>query len=220
MKFYLRPLLFMGNFMAVVHPGFVSLSDLCPEIRIQANYSTKDNFTGGVVPGYKAAKSYLALAPAKALCKVQKEAQKMDLTIKVFDGYRPVKAVAYFQEWAKKEEDNLRVKELFYPRYTRLELFEMGFIAKRSTHSRGSAIDLTLSDPKTGLDLDMGSEFDYFDDISHTESPLITHDQLRNRMLLRDLMQSEGFKNYSGEWWHFSYRPEPYPETFFDFDIE
>lgn len=206
--------------MAFIPPGFVSLSDLCPQIKIEANYSTPLNFTGGVVPGYKSRKAYLATAPAKALCKVQKEALKAGLTIKVFDGYRPVKAVDHFQIWAKRDEDNFRIKELFYPRYSRLELFEMGFIAKRSTHSRGSAIDLTLNDLKTGLDLDMGSPFDYFDDISHTESSLITPEQLKNRLLLRDFMQAQGFKNYVGEWWHFSFRPEPYPETFFDFDIE
>lgn len=206
--------------MAGIHPGFVSLEDLCPQIKIQASYSSQHNFTASVVNGYKAQKAYMAKAPAAALCEVQKEALKRGLSLKIFDGYRPVKAVKYFQDWAKKPEDNLSNKNLYYPKYTRIELFEKGFIAKQSSHSRGSAVDLTLYNLETGRDLDMGSSFDYFDDISYTNSEAVTVEQKSNRMLLKDLMTSKGFTNFSQEWWHYSFKPEPFPETSFDFDVE
>src|SRR5690606_38802381 len=129
-------------------------------------YSTKHNFTGSVVAGYKAQKAFMAKVPAKALCEVQKAAKKKGLTLKIFDSYRPVKAVQFFMDWAQLPEINPSIKELYYPKFTRQELFENGYIAKQSSHSRGSAVDLTLQEIATGKDLDMGSGFDYFDDIS------------------------------------------------------
>lgn len=206
--------------MAHVPSGFLSLSDICPDIKLQMSYATTQNFTGEVVDGYKAKKAYMAEAPAKALCQVYKEATKRGLGLKVYDSYRPVKAVSFFQAWAKKPETNPGIRELYYPRFTRQELFEQGYIAKQSSHSRGSAVDLTLFDLKTGKDLDMGSGFDYFDDLSHTDSPRVTMAQKKNRMLLKDLMESNGFKNFSQEWWHYSFRPEPFPNDYFDFDVE
>lgn len=206
--------------MAGIHPGFVSLTDVCPGIKIQASYSTENNFTGEVVAGYKAKKSLMAKEPALVLCEVQKMALAKGLSLKIFDGYRPVKAVQFFMDWAKKPETNPHLKDLYYPKFTRMELFEAGYIAKQSSHSRGSAVDLTLVNLETGKDLDMGSGFDYFDDLSHTSSSKVTEEQKSNRMLLKDLMESQGFKNFSQEWWHYSYRPEPYPERSFDFDIE
>lgn len=213
-------ILLPGSTMAVVPNGFVSLNELCPSLLFQMNYATTENFTGEVVDGYKAKKAFLALGPAEALCQVQAEAQKRGLTLKIFDSYRPVKAVSFFQAWAKKPETNPNLKELYYPGFTRLELFEQGYIAKQSSHSRGSAVDLTLADSKTKASLDMGSAFDYFHDLSHTESQKITKEQHQNRMLLKGLMEGRGFKNFSQEWWHFSFRPEPYPEQYFDFDVE
>lgn len=206
--------------MAKIPEGFVSLSDICPTLNVHMSYATTENFTGEVVEGYKARKAYLAQAPAEALCVVQKEAQKLGLTLKIFDSYRPAKAVAFFQTWAGRPETNPQIKELYYPGHTRQELFEQGYIAKRSSHSRGAAVDLTLADAKTGKPLDMGSAFDYFDDLSHTDSPRVTDEQKKNRMLLKDLMERNGFKNFFQEWWHFSYKPEPYPEQYFDFDVE
>ena len=206
--------------MATIHPDFTNLADICSDIKIQSNYATVDNFTGGVVVGYKAQKAYMAQAPAAALCEAQKAAKAKGLSLKIFDGYRPVKAVQYFQDWAKLPETNPSIKELYYPTYTRLQLFEAGFIAKQSSHSRGAAVDLTLYDLKTGKDLDMGSGFDYFDEISYTDSNKITEGQRANRMLLKDLMESRGFKNFSQEWWHYSFRPEPYPDQYFYFDID
>jgi D-alanyl-D-alanine dipeptidase len=218
--FIISALFFEGASMAEVPGGFLSLNDICPSMKLQMNYATTDNFTGSVVDGYKAKKAYLAEAPAKALCLVQEEALKIGLTLKIFDSYRPVKAVTFFQTWAKLPETNPEIKKLYYPGFTRLELFEQGYIAKQSTHSRGSAVDLTLADVQSGKSLDMGTAFDFFNDLSHTDSSKVTQEQRKNRMLLKQLMESKGYKNFSQEWWHFSYRPEPYPNQYFDFDVE
>lgn len=200
-------------------PEFISLKEHCPGILIEASYATPDNFTGEVVPGYKAKKALLPKVPADALALVQQDALLRGLTLKIFDGYRPVKAVAFFQEWAKRPENNPKIKELFYPKFTRLELFESGFIALQSSHSRGCATDLTLAVVETGLELDMGTRFDYFDTRSYTDSPEISEEQCKNRQLLKSLMEARGFKNYYQEWWHYSYRPEPYPGQYFDEDV-
>lgn len=209
----------MNLAFAEVPSGFIHLNTVCPSLIFEMSYATKENFTGEIVRGYKAKSAYLSEIPAKALCRVQEKALKLGYTLKIYDSYRPVKAVSFFQEWALRPETNLKVKELYYPGFSRLELFEQGYIAKQSSHSRGSAVDLSLSS-MDGMELDMGSRFDYFDDISHTDSPKISEQQKKNRLLLKGLMESEGFKNFSQEWWHYSYRPEPYPNTYFDFDVE
>ena len=206
--------------MSRVPKTFRSLSDLCPDIRLEMSYATSSNFTGEVVPGYKAVKAYLATQAAEALCLVQNDARKRGFCLKIFDAYRPVKAVAFFQEWAKLPETNLHLKELYYPLFTRQELFEQGYIARQSSHSRGSAVDLTLIDARSGEELDMGSAFDYFDDLSHTESARLNVEQLGYRRFLRELMEARGFRNFHQEWWHYSYRPEPFPNEYFDFNIE
>lgn len=199
---------------------FISLADSYPDIKIQADYSTEENFTGQIVPGYKARKAFLAKVPAKALSEVQKDAKSRGLSLKVFDGYRPVKAVKFFLEWSHLPEDNFELKEIYYPKYSRHELFQNGFLSERSSHSRGCTVDLTLVDDVLGKELDMGSRFDYFDAISNTDSSLISAQQMQNRLLLKSLMEAHGFKNYIKEWWHYTYRPEPYPDQTFDFDIE
>lgn len=199
---------------------FISLADAYPDIKIQADYSTEENFTGQIVPGYKSRKAYLARVPAEALSLVQKDAKSRGLGLKVFDAYRPVKAVKFFLEWSNLPEDDFELKEIYYPKYSRLELFQNGFLSERSSHSRGCTVDLTLVDDVLGIELDMGSRFDYFDSISHTDSPLISVHQMQNRLLLKSLMEAHSFKNYSKEWWHYTYRPEPFPDQTFDFDIE
>ncbi len=206
--------------MNKIHPDFISLEEVCPEIIIQVDYSTINNFTGQVVPGYKATKALMARTSAEALGRVQEKALSQGLSLKVFDAYRPVKAVSFFQEWAQLPETNPEIKARYYPTFTRMDLFEKEFIAKQSSHSRGSAVDLTLVSLKTGEELDMGSIFDYFHEVSHTDSPLITELQRQNRTLLKTLMGGEGFRNFFQEWWHFSLRPEPFPNQSFDFDIE
>jgi zinc D-Ala-D-Ala dipeptidase len=206
--------------MAMIPSDFSSLSELCPDLIIRADYAGPDNFTGETIPGYLAPKAYLARIPAQALCRAQQEARKRGLTLVIFDAYRPAKAVRFFQEWAQRPETNPEIKQAYYPKYSRLQLFEQGYIAARSGHSRGSAVDLTLADATSGKELDMGTRFDFFDELSHTIAPGITALQRKNRRLLLELMQSFGFRNYSKEWWHYSYRPEPYPDHYFDFDVE
>jgi zinc D-Ala-D-Ala dipeptidase len=208
------------NSMAQMHADFVSLSEVCPSLIIRADYAGADNFTGTVLPGYRARKALMARTAAKALCQVQQEAMKQGLTLLIFDGYRPAKAVAFFQHWAQGPEDNPSLKEMYYPKFSRQQLFEKGYIAKRSSHSRGSAVDLTLAEINTGEELDMGTRFDYFDDLSHTNSSQVSSLQRKHRLLLKSLMEVRGFKNFDQEWWHFSYRPEPHPQQYFDFDIE
>jgi D-alanyl-D-alanine dipeptidase len=202
-----------------MHPGFVDLKTFCPGVIVQMNYATTDNFTGEVVPGYRAQKALLAKEAAELLANVQKEALSSGLSLKIFDSYRPKKAVQFFIEWAEKRESNPELKQLYYPRYTRKEILDNGFIARQSSHSRGSAVDLTLVDLKTGNELDMGTIFDYFDEASHTDSPKVDYEQKKNRQVLKSMMESAGFSNFRQEWWHYSLRPGPYPDQYFDFDI-
>ncbi len=213
-------ILFFSTLGFSMEKGFVDIKQYCPSILINADYATEMNFTGTVVRGYKRVTAITSKEAVEALCKVQEDALKQDLTIKIFDGYRPAKAVAYFMEWAKLPESNLAIKDIFYPKHNKPELFELGYIAKQSSHSRGSALDLTLAHRKTGESLDMGTHFDFFDDLSHTENNNITHEQTKNRQLLKALMEKHGFKNFSKEWWHYSLVKEPYPHQYFDFDVE
>ena len=210
----------VSSSMAIAHPGFVDLSEVCPGIQVELNYASTQNFTGEVVPGYHAQKALMAKAPAMIVCQVQEAALRLGYRLKIFDSYRPAKAVAFFLEWAQRAESNLDNKEIYYPKYTRQQILDLGFIARRSSHSKGSAIDLTLVSLKSGEEINMGTPFDYFDELSHTESKEITVDQKANRRILRTLMESHGFKNFSQEWWHYSFRPEPFPDQYFDFDIE
>jgi zinc D-Ala-D-Ala dipeptidase len=219
LKYPFLILLMSLSAMADRHPGFTSLRQNCPGIILQMDYATTENFTGSVVDGYLAKEAYLANEPASALCAVQKEALAKGFCLKIFDSYRPVKAVSFFQKWARLPEENFHLKETYYPKFTRLELFERGFIAKRSSHSRGSAVDLTLFDLRTNTDVDMGGRFDYFDEVSSTESSRVGAEQLKNRRFLKQLMEKHGFKNFSQEWWHYSFKSEPFPGEYFDFDV-
>lgn len=206
--------------MSSIPAAFVSVSELAPRIRLQMDYATPENFTGQVVRGYKAQKAYLARPAAEALKLAQELAEEMGLSLKIFDAYRPVKAVTFFQEWAKAPETNHAVKARYYPTLSRQEIIQSGYIALRSSHSRGCAVDLTLIQLSDEQELDMGTRFDFFDDLSHTESPKATEQQLANRMKLKGLMERAGFKNFYQEWWHYSFRPEPHPDEYFDFDVE
>ena len=138
--------------------------------------------------------------------------------LKVFDAYRPACAVKHFVFWGIEDQD-IRMKPYFYPDLEKQELFAKGYIAKLSSHSRGSAIDLTLLDMKTGKELDMGSPFDLFSEASHPDYKGITDEQYENRMLLQNVMVRNGFQPIDCEWWHFSLKDEPYPDTYFEFPV-
>ena len=203
----------------MIPEGFVRLSEFCPSIQLGANYATSENFTGEVVNGYRRVEVLFSKKGAEALCRVEAEAKKLGLSLKVFDAYRPLKAVQFFLDWGARPGDVPELKERYYPHYTKAQLFELGYIARQSSHSRGSAVDLTLVDD-LGKELDMGTVFDFFHERSHTEAREITPEQRKNRRLLLGLMKAQGFKNYDKEWWHYSLVQEAFPGQSFDFDVE
>jgi D-alanyl-D-alanine dipeptidase len=218
--------------------GFVYLREIAPDILQDIRYAGAKNFTGRPLPGYRSAECILVMPAAIALSRVQVELKLVGLGLKVFDCYRPVRAVRAFLEWASAPED-AALKTAYYPRIKKSALIPR-YIAKRSGHSRGAAVDLTLvalngarsekpaASPvcdvekpagEANLALDMGTAFDCFDPLSETRANGISQTQRANRERLLAVMTRHGFRNYSGEWWHFSFSPEPYPKRYFDFTI-
>ena len=197
---------------------FVALDTVDDSIIHEIRYFGSDNFVGKRVKGYQAPRCILQKKAATALVAAQAQAQKQGLSFKVFDCYRPQRAVNHFVAWVNDLNDT-KTKAQYYPNLGKDKLLG-DYIAAKSGHSRGATVDLTLVDVKTGKELDMGSGFDVFDPISNTDDPRITEAQRKNRHLLRDLMVAQGFAPYSMEWWHFSLKPQPYPNTYFDFPVE
>ena len=152
----------------------------------------------------------------KTLKVVSNQANVMGYRLKVFDAYRPARAVRHFVLWGIEDLDQ-RMKPFFYPDLEKQALFQLGYIASKSSHSRGSTIDLTLLDMATGKELDMGSPFDYFSERSHPDSRAVTDEQYANRMCLQKLMTDNGFSPIDCEWWHFTLSDEPFPDTYFEF---
>ena len=155
---------------------------------------------------------------AAALKEASDELMSMGYRLKIFDAYRPQKAVTHFMNWALDAEDT-RMKDYFYPELEKDVLFPQGYIAEHSGHSRGSTVDLTLFDMKTEREVDMGGTFDYFGELSHPDYTDITEEQYAMRMLLREVMMKHGFRPLPEEWWHFTLDNEPYPDTYFTFPI-
>jgi D-alanyl-D-alanine dipeptidase len=223
--------------------GFVSLADHDADILIDLRYYSEHNFIGKRVMGYHAPKCILSMSAAEALAKVQQEVESRGLTLKVYDCYRPQRAVDHFVAWAKNLDD-VRMKAEFFPGVAKIDLFEQGYIAAKSGHSLGSTVDLTLvalsADDSPAFvpgqiladcrapqqerfsdnSLDMGTGYDCFDPLSHTANPNISLQQAHNRSLLKSVMETHGFVNYPKEWWHFTLKDEPYPDRYFDFPIE
>jgi D-alanyl-D-alanine dipeptidase len=198
--------------------GFVYVKDLIPSIKVELRYYNGNNFVGQRIDGYSASRAILSEKAAKALQKVQQELGKQGLGLKIFDAYRPKRAVRHFFRWSKDQQDT-RTKQAYYPGIDKRDLFRAGYIARRSGHSRGSTVDLTAVDLKTGKELDMGSPFDFFGPVSWYKSDRITPKQKANRKLLHTAMMKHGFKPYKMEWWHFTLRQEPFPRTYFDFEV-
>lgn len=198
--------------------GFVLLADFVPGVVQEIRYYSTYNFIGDRVDGYEEPCAILTIEAARALKLVSSEVAVHGYRLKIFDAYRPVNAVRHFVLWGIEDLD-LRMKPYFYPDLEKQELFLKGYIAKQSSHSRGSAVDLTLLDMKTGKELDMGSPFDLFSEISHPNYAGITEEQYRNRMFLRTVMLRNGFLPIDCEWWHFSLENEPYPDTYFEFPV-
>ncbi|MFZ0490146.1 MAG: M15 family metallopeptidase [Salegentibacter sp.] len=209
-----------NSFSSVNLPeGFVFVQQMIPDIACDIRYAGHHNFTGRPVAGYEAATPILSAPAAKALKKVQRELRKKNLALKIFDAYRPQRAVDNFMKWARIAGDTLTKSE-FYPEVPKSELFARGYIATKSGHSRGSTVDLTLIDLETGKELDMGGPYDFFGEISHHNTSHISQQQKENRNLLKKAMSKYGFRPYSEEWWHYTLRKEPYPNTYFNFVVK
>jgi D-alanyl-D-alanine dipeptidase len=207
----------------------VDVRQLEPSVRAEIRYAGSHNFVGVPVDGYEAAKCLLSRPAAEALAGVQRELAADGLGLLVYDCYRPQRAVDHFVRWAADAAD-VSTRAEFYPNVDKSRLFEEGYIARRSGHSRGSTVDLTLvREPGTAAadgpsggaaePLDMGTPYDFFDPRSHTESPEVAERQLANRLRLRDAMEAGGFQNYTAEWWHYTLRDEPYRDSYFDIPI-
>jgi D-alanyl-D-alanine dipeptidase len=198
--------------------GFVLLADLIPDIVQEIRYYSSYNFIGSRINGYEEPCAILTRKAARALQAVSNEAIVQGYRLKIYDAYRPARAVRQFVLWGIEDLD-LRMKPYFYPELQKQELFVKGYIASRSSHSRGSTVDLTLLDMKTGKEVDMGGPFDYFGALSHPDYRDITEDQFQNRMTLQRIMTRNGFIPIDCEWWHFTLEDEPYPDTYFDFPV-
>ena len=229
----------------VAPPDFVALADVDPSILADMRYVTPHNFTAEPVDGYAAPVCILTRPAAEALARAQRDFLERGYTLKVYDCYRPQRAVDDFVAWAADMGDQ-RMKAEFYPRIDKSTLFADGYIAERSGHSRGSTVDLTLvplvdatrpaapylpGQPLVDCaapqwlrfpdnSVDMGTGYDCFDTLANTEDPRVSGDAAKNRQLLLEGLESQGFGNYDKEWWHFTYRPENHPRTFFDFPVD
>ena len=227
---------------AILPQGFVYLDTVDPTILNELRYSVHHNFVGRPIIGYEGQRVIMTRQAAQALARVQRDLRPQGLTLKVYDAYRPQRAVDNFVAWSLDVADS-SMKAEFYPRVDKARVFDLGYVARRSGHSRGSTVDLTLvpldvpaqasyrpGDPLVdgcaakGVrfddnSLDMGTGFDVFDPLSHTDSPLIKGAGRVNRDLLRGLMDHHGFQNLETEWWHYTLRDEPFPETYFDFVV-
>ena len=197
---------------------FVVLADFVPHIVQEIRYHSTYNFIGDRIDGYEEPCALLTKEAARALKSAANELMVQGYRLKVFDAYRPACAVRHFVLWGLEDQD-IRMKPYFYPDLQKQELFVRGYIASQSSHSRGSTVDVTLLDMKTGKEVDMGSPFDFFGEISHPDCRTITQEQYENRMTLQRVMLRCGFEALDCEWWHFTLKNEPYPETYFEFPI-
>lgn len=198
--------------------GFVKLAEAVPDAILEIRYYSTYNFVGDRIDGYEVPEAYLTKEAANALKEASDELITKGYRLKIYDAYRPQKAVNHFENWAK-DLDDTRMKKYFYPELDKSVLFDQGYIAHRSGHSRGSTVDLTLFDMNTEKEADMGGTFDYFGEKSHPDYKDITEEQYDNRMLLREVMLKHGFKPLAEEWWHFTLKDEPYPDTYFEFPV-
>ncbi|MYW92927.1 D-Ala-D-Ala dipeptidase VanX [Amycolatopsis rubida] len=197
-------------------PGFAFLDEIAPGIRWDAKYATWDNFTGKPVEGYLANRIVGTHALCGALHSAQDKAATLGFGLLIWDGYRPQRAVDCFLRWAKQPEDG-RKKRQHYPNLNRAEMFENGYVATKSGHTRGSTADLTLYRLDTGELVPMGGGFDLMDAVSHHGARGLTAAEAANRQHLRSIMEDCGFAAYESEWWHYTLKDEPYPDTYFDF---
>lgn len=199
--------------------GFGYCQEVIPSLKLEMRYASDDNFTGQPVPGYIRPVCILSLPALQQLAQVQEALQPHGLGLKIFDGYRPQKAVDRFVQWSE-QADVADSKQKYYPTVDKTALFEQEYIAAKSGHSRGSTVDLTIIDLATEDELDCGTVFDFFGEPSHALYENLSKEQRANRALLRHLMIAHGFLPYPYEWWHFTLKGEPFPDTYFNFDVQ
>lgn len=210
--------------------GFVNLTDIVPDAILEIRYFSTFNFVGSRIDGYLQPTALLTREAADSLQAVSEELKSQGYRLKIFDAYRPQMAVNHFVRWGKDLKDTL-MRQYFYPHIDKSKLFILGYIASHSGHSRGSTVDLTLFDMNSEKEVDMGGTFDWFGQESHPDcggslktfkyrsNDTLTSEQFNNRMILRKAMVKHGFRPYDNEWWHFTLRNEPYPNTYFKFPV-
>ena len=199
--------------------NFVYLQDIMPKLRVDLRYYGTNNFMGRPAKGYLQPRPMLTKQAAAALKRVQDGLTRLGFGLLIYDAYRPKSAVEDIVEWVKDESDTV-MKEEYYPNLDKKDLLKLGYISDKSAHSRGSTVDLTIVSLTTGRVLNMGGPYDLFDEVSGINYQYITKNQRALRLLLKRRMEKEGFKGYEKEWWHFTYKDEPYPNTYFDFPVE
>lgn len=199
--------------------GFSYLREVDSTIQKELRYCSENNFIGSSIEGYEEDVLITSTKTAIALKKTQKAFLKKGFSLKIYDAYRPQTAVNHFVRWAREKSDTLMKKE-YYPKLNKRHLFRLGYIATKSGHSRGSSVDLTIVDIKTGKELDMGGPYDFFGNVSHITYNNLTKEQKNNRRTLIETMSKNGFRPYKNEWWHFTLRNEPFPKTYFNFPVE
>lgn len=201
--------------------GFVYIKDVIPDVVLEMRYFTDDNFIGKPVDGYHSPQCIISKEAALALKKVQDDLKRFSLSLKIYDAYRPQSAVDHFVRWAKDLKDT-KMKARYYPDVEKKNLFRDGYIASKSSHSRGSTVDLTIvyfDETGNAGELDMGTGFDFFSPKSWPVDPTMKPEQRASRMLLQLVMEKHGFRHYEKEWWHVTLDNEPYPDTYFDFAV-
>ena len=198
---------------------FVEVTEVIPDVILEIRYYSTYNFVGARVDGYERPLALMTRQAADSLKAANEELKANGYRLKIWDAYRPQRAVNHFIRWAEDLQDTA-MKAVFYPMVDKSRLFDEGYIYARSSHSRGSTVDLTLIDAATGKELDMGSPFDWFGEESHPNYRCKLYRQSENRLTLRNAMLRHGFEGIDSEWWHFTLANEPYPDTYFDFPIE
>ena len=200
-------------------PDFVYLTDYIPDLKLDLRYAKTNNFVGRKIKGYRNEVCIVTKECAQQLKRLNDDLKQYDLTILIYDAYRPQKAVYHFVLWARDANDT-KMKASFYPKIPKKDLFKRGFITTRSRHSSGSTVDITLYSLKHNEVLDMGGTYDYFGVKSFTTYANITKEQKANRLFLLRMMQKYGFRSYYKEWWHFTLRKEPYENHYFNFNVK
>ena len=205
-------------FNDILDDGFVYLKDIDNSIIVDLKYFSSENFTGQSINGYHSNTAILTKEAALALSNVQDDLKKLGYSLVLYDAYRPQSAVDFFVQWSMVLNDTIK-KAIYYPNIKKSQLFELGYIAHKSGHSRGSTVDVSLVKISSNKELDMGTIFDYFCVESHTFFDEISENQKANRLLLYEVMTDNGFKNYSKEWWHYTLENEPF-QKYFNFLIK